>query len=129
MENPKGLITPEQAKTLNDAYTSRCELVSKEITKRDDNRSSWYSLDDIKTFLELAEKQAKELGYEMDGIRIYCGAYPTVKGEVGYSTSFIIPTATNKIGEEGDGSSQDITDANGLNLGGHGKPPSANYPQ
>ena len=129
MNNPKGLITPEQAKELNDAFTKRCELISKEITKRPDNRSSWYSLEDLRTFLDSAEAQAKELGYEMDGVRIYCGAYPTVKDEVGYSTSFIVPTSSNKIGEDGDGSSHDISNANGLNLGQSGYPPGANYPQ
>ena len=129
MSNPKGLISPKQAKVLNDAYTARCELVSRDITKRPDNRSSWYSLEDIRTFLDLAEAQAKELGYEMDGIRIYCGAYPDENGEVGYSTSFIVPTSSNKIGEEGGGESNDVPGANGLNHGGNGVPPGANYPQ
>ena len=129
MSNPKGLITPKQAKTLNDAYTSRCELVSRDITKRPDNRSTWYSLEDIRNFLDLAEAQAKDLGYEMDGVRIYCGAYETENGQVGYSTSFIVPTASNKTGEEGDGDSHDIQDANCLNFGQQGHPPSASYPQ
>ncbi|EDP69779.1 hypothetical protein FBALC1_09617 [Flavobacteriales bacterium ALC-1] len=129
MSNPKGLITPEQAKELNDAFTERCELISKEITKRPDNRSSWYSLEDLRTFLDSAEAQAKELGYEMDGVRIYCGAYPIVKGQAGYSTSFIVPTASNKVGEEGNGESNDIQSANGLNIGHQGNPPGANYPQ
>jgi hypothetical protein len=129
MNNPKGLISPTQAKELNDAFTVRCELISNQITKRPDNRSSWYSLDDLKSFLASAESQAKDLGYEMDGVRIYCGAYPTEKGEAGYSTSFIIPTASNKIGELADGSSHDISDADGLNKGNAGIPPSANYPQ
>jgi len=126
MNNPKGLISSNQAKTLNDAYTTRCELVSSKITNRPDNRSSWYSLEDLKTFLNLAETQAKELGYTMDGVRIYCGAYPTDKGQAGYSTSFIVPTAAN---ENDGGSSNDIPGANGLNVGGHGNPPGANYPQ
>lgn len=129
MSNPKGLISPKEAKSLNDAYTTRCELVSKNITKRPDNRSSWYALEDIENFLTYAKAQAKELGYEMDGIRIYCGAYPEENGQAGYSTSFIVPTSSNKIGEEGGGESNDVPGANGLNHGGNGVPPSANYPQ
>lgn len=129
MSNPKGLISPLQAKKLNDAYTSRCELVSRNITKRPDNRSTWYALEDIKNFLSLAEAQAKELGYEMDGIRIYCGAYESKDGQAGYSTSFIVPTAGKKTGEEGDGESHDINDADCLNFGQNGFPPDANYPQ
>ncbi|MEO1032841.1 MAG: hypothetical protein AAFX55_15635 [Bacteroidota bacterium] len=128
MSNPKGLITPEEAKALNDAYTARCELVSKDITKREDNRSSWYSLEEIKDFLDYAEAQAKSLGYTMDGIRIYCGAYPKVDGQAGYSTSFIVPTASSSE-EDGDGQSHDIQGAKGLNMGHHGDPPGASYPQ
>ena len=131
MSDPKGLITPERAKILNDAYTARCELVSRDITKRPDNRSTWYSLDEIENFLTSAKAQAKELGYEMSGIRIYCGAYPDDGGEVGYSTTFIVPTTSGKIGEEieDDGNNPDLPGGNGLNYGGNGKPPNANYPQ
>ena len=127
MSNPKGLITPEEAQALNDAYTARCELVSRDITKRPDNRSSWYSLQDIRDYLDYAEAQAKDLGYVMDGIRIYCGAYPDDDEQAGYSTSFIVPTASNE--EEDDGESHDIVEGSGLNRGGMGHPPGANYPQ
>ncbi|TJY33914.1 hypothetical protein [Pontimicrobium aquaticum] len=130
MAKINGLISPEEAKQLNDAFTERCELISKDITKRPDNRSSWYSLEDIKTYLQYAENQARELGYEMNGIRIYCGAYPTVDGEAGYSTSFIVPTAYMPDGKDGSNSDgSDIPDGDGLNLGQQGDPPGANYPQ
>ncbi|BAO77639.1 hypothetical protein [Winogradskyella sp. PG-2] len=129
MSNPKGLISPDQAKELNNAFTERCELISSKITNRPDNRSSWYSLDDLRTFLDLAEAQAKDLGYEMDGVRIYCGAYPTQNGQAGYSTSFLVPTSSNKIGDAEGDNSHDIQGANGLNIGSEGRPPGANYPQ
>lgn len=126
MAKIRGLITPVEAKKLNDDYTSRCELVSKDIVGKPDNRSSWYSVKDIKKFLKYAKKQAKELGHEMNGVRIYCGAH----GEDGYSTSFIVPTAQipNGKGGDGDGNS-DIPGANGLNKGNTGWPPNASYPQ
>jgi hypothetical protein len=130
MSNPKGLITPAEAKTLNDAYTKRCELISKDITKRPDNRSSWYALEDIENFIAYAKAQAKELGHEMNGIRIYCGAYPEVDGKAGYSTSFIIPTTSGDGKElDEDVDNPDLSGGNGLNDGGKGMPPSANYPQ
>lgn len=129
MNNPKGLITPKEAKALNDAYTLRCELVSKDITKRPDNRSSWYSLEEIENFLAYAKAQAKELGHEMDGVRIYCGAYPEEKGVAGYSTSFIVPTSSSNGEEKGGGGSNDIQGADGLNFGQNGTPPGGNYPQ
>ena len=130
MSTPKGIITPKEAKELNDAFTTRCELISKDITKRPDNRSSWYSLEDIKAYLKHAETQAKELGYEMNGIRIYCGAYPSVKGQAGYSTSFIVPTAHIADGKDGGNSDgSDIPEGDCLNKGNNGHPPDATYPQ
>jgi hypothetical protein len=130
MSTPKGIITPKEAKQLNDAFTERCELISKDITKRPDNRSSWYSLEDIKAYLKYAENQAIELGYEMNGIRIYCGAYHTVEGKAGYSTSFIVPTAKIADGKDADNSDgSDIPDGDCLNKGNTGWPPNANYPQ
>ncbi|MCO4822397.1 MAG: hypothetical protein KC469_10035 [Flavobacteriaceae bacterium] len=129
MEKPKGIITPEEAKKLNDAFTARCELIGRDILKRPDNRSTWFSLEDIRAYLDYAENQAKENGYEMNGIRIYNGAYPTVEGKLGYSTSFIVPT--KKIDEEKDGGdgNADIPDLEALNWGGTGWPPNASYPQ
>ena len=129
MTNPKGIITPKEAKELNDAFTERCELITKNITKKPDNRLSWYSLEDIRAYLNYAENQAKELGYEMNGIRIYCGAYPTIDGKAGYSTSFIVPTARIIDGKDGGGGNGDIPDGDGLNKGSNGNPPDSDYPQ
>lgn len=129
MSKPKGIITPDEAKKLNDAFTERCELISKDITKRPDNRSSWYSLKDLRKYLKYAKKQAKKNGHKMNGVRIYCGAYPTVDGVVGYSTSFIVPTADISTGKDGNGGNGDIPDGDGLNDGNNGWPPNASYPQ
>ncbi|WP_347925728.1 hypothetical protein [Pontimicrobium sp. SW4] len=129
MAKINGLISPERAKELNDAFTERCKLISKDIVKRPDNRSSWYSIKDIKAYLKHAKKQAKENGYKLNGIRVYCGAYPTTKEGVGYSTSFIVPTAKIVDGKDGGGGNGDIPEGDGLNHGQDGWPPNANYPQ
>jgi len=129
MSKPKGIISPKEAKQLNDAFTTRCELISKDIVKRPDNRSSWYSLKDLKAYLKYAEKQARELGHEMNGVRIYCGAYPNEGDKVGYSTSFIVPTAEMVDGKDGGGGNGDIPDGDALNDGNSGWPPNASYPQ
>lgn len=129
MAKIKGLISPERAKELNDAFSTRCELISKDIVKRPDNRSSWYSLKELKAYLKHAKKQAKKNGHKMSGVRIYCGAYPTTKEGVGYSTSFIVPTAKIIDGKDGGGGNGDIPDGDGLNLGGPGNPPGSGYPQ
>ena len=130
---PKGIITPEQAKVLDEAFNSRHQLISDSIVKRPDNRSSWYSLSDMRAYLDFAESEAKGLGYTMDGVRVYLGAHPDEK-EVGYTTMFFIPTGTKSLSE---GSminlslqkSGDVIGGSGLNGGENGIPPGANYPQ
>ena len=129
MAKIKGLISPKEAKQLSDNFTPRCELISKDIVGRPDNRSSWWSLEDIKAYLEHAEKQARELGYEMNGIRVYCGAHDAQDGKPGYSTSFIVPTARIIDGKDGGGGNGDIPDGDGLNHGNNGWPPGSGYPQ
>jgi len=133
---PKGIITPAEASALDKAFNSRHQLISDSIVKRPDNRSSWYSLKDMRDYLSIAEKEATGLGYKMDGVRIYLGAYPDTANEVGYTTMFFVPTG-NLITAEGSmlnfslmqGGGKDIPDGTGLNAGDPGDPPSENYPQ
>ncbi len=139
VDEPKGIITPEQAKTLDAAFNARHQLISDSILRRPDNRSSSYSLEDLRTYLKLAEKQAVGLGYKMNGVRIYLGAYPTIANEVGYTTMFLVPTGFPARTSEGSmnafnwslqpGPIPDIPGGKGLNMGGGGDPPHHNYPQ
>ncbi|MCK7591169.1 hypothetical protein M0G43_11335 [Subsaxibacter sp. CAU 1640] len=134
---PKGIITPAEASALDEAFNSRHLLISDSIVKRPDNRSSWYSLQDVRDYLTIAEKQATGLGYKMNGVRIYLGAYPDTANEVGYTTMFFIPTGNEVTAESNmfnfkmtqTGGSSDIPGGKGLNAGIPGDPPSANYPQ
>ncbi|OBX21748.1 MULTISPECIES: hypothetical protein [Bizionia] len=133
---PAGVITAKEAMTLDQAFNSRHELISDQIVMRPDNRSAWWSVEDIKNYIKYAENQSHELGYRMDGLRLYLGAYPdSPKEGVGYTTMFFVPTGTQALSE---GSSMpfhfkrkggDIPGGDGLNMGGDGDPPSANYPQ
>ncbi len=134
---PKGLISPDQAKTLDAAYNPRYKLVSDSIVNRKggDNRSSWYGLEQMRNYLSYAENQAKEHGHTMDGVRIYLGAHPDQNGESGYTTMFFVPTGTTHNSKAAifnfsmaDGSG-DLPDGEGLDMGGNGNPPSAKYPQ
>ncbi|GGG45084.1 hypothetical protein [Bizionia arctica] len=85
-------------------------------------------------FLNYAENESKELGYTMDGVRVYLGAFPTDK-EVGYTTMFLVPTGIENISQ---GNSTifnmlplgggDVPGGSGLNEGSMGNPPSSNYP-
>ncbi|QDO94010.1 hypothetical protein FNB79_08445 [Formosa sediminum] len=131
---PKGLITPEQAKVLDTAYNSRHTLISEKLLGRPDNRSTWYALENIEAYLVYAKNQAKALGYTLDGIRIYEGAYPAEQKEEGYTTMFIMPTGVSdtcktKSLKSDPSDSEDIPGGNGLNMGSGGVPPEANYPQ
>ena len=92
---PKGLITPAEAKVINDNWTKeRANLLFDSIAGRPDNRSAWWSVEDIQNYINYAENQTGELGYEMDGLRVYFGVYPNAApdGRANYSTLFIVPT-------------------------------------
>lgn len=129
MSTINGLISPEEAKELDANYTERYNLISRDITKRNDNRSTWFAIEDLEAYLEHAKKQAIKLGYELNGIRIYNGAYKNENSKVGYSTVFLVPTADNSLGKDGNGGGGDIDGGDGLNRGSAGNPPGANYPQ
>jgi hypothetical protein len=135
--SPKGLIKPNEAIALDQAYNLRHRIVSDSLfsnTKTGDNRSSWWSIEEIQNYINHAENQAGELGYTMDGLRVYLGAYPDIKGEAGLTTMFFVPTGILNTSQGSmfpmpqDGSG-DIKGADGLNFGGHGNPPGVNYPQ
>ena len=134
---PKGIIKPAEIKALTQAYNARYQVISDSIfkgVKGGDNRSSWYSLEDLQNFIILAQKQAEELGYTMDGIRIYPGAHSAADGKPGYSTFLMVPTGYlntskgNMLSMQ-KGGGDDISGGDGLNRGEEGEPPGANYPQ
>jgi len=127
MSTPKGIITSTEASTLDKAFDSRHALISTDIVKRPDNRSSWWSLSDLEGFIKHAKTQAGTLEYDLNGFRMYLGAHADSGGQVGYTTVFIVPTG-NPNGDPETGKA-DIPKADGLNAGVSGQPPSANYPQ
>lgn len=131
MSKINGLITPDQAKELDANYTQRYNLVSRDITKRDDNRSNWFSIEELEAYIAHAKAQAKnKFKVELSGIRIYNGAYEAENDKGGYSTVFLIPTSENSLGKDGNGDDHpDIQGADGLNFSDPGDPPGANYPQ
>ena len=96
---PKGVITPTEAKVLDTTFNLRHKLISDSIVIRPDNRSSWWSLDDITNYLEYAKHKADSLGYAMSGVRVYLGAYPEENGQVGYTTMFMVPTEFRNAGK------------------------------
>lgn len=133
---PKGVITPADAQTLDQAFNSRHQLISDSIVNAPDNRSAWWSLADMRAYLDFAEAQAKnDLKYTMDGVRVYLGAYPATRENPAYTTVFLVPTGIENTSEgslinmqPGTGGSGDIPGGSPLNMGNNGIPPNANYP-
>jgi hypothetical protein len=135
---PKGVITPKEAKVLNDDWTKkRANLLFDSIAGRPDNRSAWWSVEEIQNYINYAANQTGELGYEMDGLRVYFGVYPksAPDGRANYSTVFIVPTG-KKIKSQGaviplnllqGGGGVDIDLADPLNRGETGIPPGSGY--
>jgi hypothetical protein len=136
---PSGLITPAQAKALDANWTATRKRAVDSAAGRPDNRSSWWSLEDIQNYLAYAENQADSLGYEMNGIRVYLGVYPgnAPNGKADYTTMFIVPTGKklhsgsnfNLFNFSTLAGGGDIPGGDGINDGGNGYPPDASYPQ
>jgi hypothetical protein len=135
--SPKGIITSKQAEILDVAFNLKHRIINDSLFKKStdggDNRSSWWAIEDIQNYINHAEHQAGELGYNMDGLRVYLGSYPGKNGETGLTTMFFVPTGSKNTSQ---GSmfpiqlgSGDIPGGDGLNLGHEGIPPGANYPQ
>lgn len=137
INEPKGLISPKEAMALDQAYNIKHRIINDSLYRGSkeggDNRSSWWKIEDIQDYINYAENQAGELGYTMDGLRVYLGSHPNSGGETGLTTMFFIPTGYQNTSQ---GSmfpsiqgSNDIPGGFGLNMGNDGVPPGANYPQ
>lgn len=121
---PSGTIPYQTAQELSDNWTLLRKRGNDNAAGKPDNRSSWYALQDVKDFIELAEEAAKVEMKEMNGIRLYLGVNDINEKDVkGYTTIFMVPTENDK------GVNIDIPKANGLDMGTKGMPPSAAYPQ
>lgn len=133
----KGLISPADIGKFDKAFDSRHALIKSNMGI-DDNRSSWYSLDDVRKYLDYAEYQARTTtNYTMDGVRLYLGV------NNGLTTLMFVPTSsdiTQREYNKSEGSmfnlnlkwqtgGGDIKSLEGLDFGGQGHPPGANYPQ
>lgn len=141
---PKGLITPLEAKKLNQQFVkTRSEELNKIIEKLDnkpnkqDSLSSWFSLEELENYIAYVKQEGGKKGIDIDGLRVYFGAYEkNLKNPAknNYSTIFFVPTTPKKQFKSKntikaiEGSS-DTESIDGLNLGTLGDPPSATYPQ
>ena len=95
---PKGVISQEQAKFLNDEWTlyrkAAVDSAAQKQGKKVDTRSSHWTLETIENYLAYAKNQADSLGYNMTGITVYLGVYGKNTDETknGLTTMFLVPT-------------------------------------
>jgi hypothetical protein len=132
---PKGIITPAQAKALDVNWTKERKRAVDSVAGRPDNRSSWWSLEDIQNYLAYTQNQADSLGYKMNGIRVYLGVYAAnaPNRKANYTTMFIVPTGKKSISEANSvninlqSPNGDIPGGDPLNDGSNGVPPGSGY--
>jgi len=131
-------ITSDEAKKLNEDFVKTRSKAIKKAIGKSDALSSWFSIDELKQFIADVEKEGKDKGITVNGIRVYFGAYPKddkEKKKDNMSTVFLAPTKPyvgsmqkDGVGEEEEGGN-DIKELGALNLGTSGNPPEAGYPQ
>jgi hypothetical protein len=138
------LISAKEAKELNQNFIKTRgkaldKIVEKERGKPNekDAISSWFSLEELKEFIAHVETEGKKNNINVDGIRIYFGAYAKTNKKVdkkALSTVFLVPTqpsvgSLQKDGLEVAAKSTDIESMGGMNEGVICNPPNASYPQ
>lgn len=133
-------ITKDEAIELNQNFIKTKGKALDKIVEKLNNKpkekdaiSSWFSIEELQSFIDDCKKEDSNV----NGFRVYFGSYGDKKNvKKNLSTVFIVPTKEIvKQGESGkDGIESvtydaDITELGGLNYGGTGFPPSAEYPQ
>ena len=95
---PKNVITVEQAKVLNDNWTKHrqpaVDSAAREQGREQDDRSTYWDLQDIENYITYAKKTSDSSGYTMTGIRVYLGVYRenAEEDKKNLTTMFIVPT-------------------------------------
>ena len=140
---PKGLISPTEAKELNQKFIKTRSkdlnrIVKKESgnPKKKDAISSWFSLEELENYIAYVKEEATKKKITVNGLRIYFGAYSnTIKKQdkKDLSTVFFAPTTAKPATLQKSSSlevesSSDIEDIDALNGGTVGDPPSKEYP-
>ena len=95
---PKGVISVKEAIALNDNWTTErqkaVDSAAEKHGRKKDDRSTWWSLDDVENYLAYAKNQSDSLGYNMTGVRVYLGVYGKNAGQSkkNLTTMFVVPT-------------------------------------
>ena len=140
---PKGLITPTEAKELNQQFIKTRSkdlnrIVKKESgnPKKEDAISSWFSLEELENYIAYVKEEGTKKGITVNGLRVYFGAYSNTakkQDKKDLSTVFFAPTMAKPTTLQKSSSleietSSDIEGIDALNYGTVGDPPSKEYP-
>ncbi len=95
---PKGVVTPSEAKVLNDNWTLHREAAVNAAARQQgrdkDDRSTWWSINDIEDYIIYSKHVTDSLGYNITGMRVYLGVYGKNAGQAkkNLTTMFVVPT-------------------------------------
>ncbi|MBP0905085.1 hypothetical protein ACFSKN_15605 [Mariniflexile gromovii] len=128
---PKGVITVDKAKELNENWTlyrkAAVDSAAQKQGREQDDRSTYWDLDEIENYLAFAKNQSDSLGYQMTGIRVYLGVYGKNAGQTkkDLTTMFIVPTGrkskASSLNLNFRGNDEDVPGGNPLNDGAGGQ--------
>jgi len=103
---PKGVISVEKAKALNNNWTKfrkaavdSCIAMQTHNKVKEDNRSSWWSLDEIENYIAYSKQLTDSLGYNITGFRVYLGVYggKAEQRKKDFATMFMVPTGAKRV--------------------------------
>lgn len=135
---PKGVITPDQAKALNNNWTKYRQAAVDSAASRQgrekDDRSTWWSIADVENYIAYSKKQTDSLGYTITGLRMYLGVYGENAGQAkkNLTTMFMVPTIKKGMDKASmnpfafQNEDEDCDECGPLNHGGGG---GGGYPQ
>ncbi len=106
-------ITTQEATDLCDNFDDKYKELCK--VKADDNRSTYFTIEELKTYLNFLENSEEDV----EGVRIYLGSYgPNEDSKSNLTTVFLAPVKSN---------GKDNLKINAYNYGEPGSPPSKKY--
>ncbi len=128
----KKLISTDSAKAWARRYTDTRYKILTENLGFQDNRTSWYSVEELETYIAYAKREAKKKGFKINGFRLRLAVNPEsyYREEGPLTTIYISPTRPySQQGsffafQPGPGGDDD-TGIHALEHGGVGNPPNA----
>ncbi|WP_124981329.1 hypothetical protein [Nonlabens xiamenensis] len=135
-QSTPGKINAQRANQLEENYKRfiyQDSLVARDGRVYQDHREVWFDLEDLKNYINYVEQYGRDNNYDHLGMRVYFGASGIQNGTP-RSTVFFYGTgrfagAGQLVQENNVVTEPNLPDADGLNMGNSGMPPSElNYP-